>query len=141
MAVEENKAIVRRFYEGLNQRNLAVVDELIAGNFVANLGGLEDIRGPEGVKGNIATFLTAFPDLHRAIEDMVAEGDKVVIRLTVTGTHQGEFAGIAPTGKQVTWAVITINRVVGGKCVETWEVIDMLGLLQQLGAIPAPGQG
>jgi len=141
MSTEENKAIVRRFWEEFNKKNLAVVDELYAANFVFHRAGMEDIRGSEGLKQYLATALTAFPDFHYTVEDMVAEGDKVVVRLTGTGTHQGEFQGIAPTGKQVTLTATQVHRLVGGKFVETWAVADMLGLMQQLGAIPTPGQG
>jgi len=141
MSVEENKAVVRRVWEEVaNQKNLALVDELYAANFVFHRAGMEDIRGPEGLKQLLTTFLTAFPDLHFTIEDLVAEGDKVVDRVTATGTHKGDLMGIAPTGKQVKWTAIHINHIVGGKFVETWDVVDMLGLMQQLGVIPTPGQ-
>lgn len=81
----------------------------------------------------------AFPDLHVTVEDMVAEGDKVVARVTMSGTHKGEFMGIAPTGKQITVGIIEILRIAGGKVVEHWNVVDSLGMMQQLGAVPAPG--
>lgn len=141
MSTEENKAGIRRLYEAFNQKNLAVVDELIASNYVGHIAGLEDMRGPEGVKQSSTPFFTAFPDIHLAVEDMVGEGDKVVTRYTVTGTHQGEFLGVAPTGKQATFTGMSMARIEGGKTVEEWEVWDMLGLMQQLGAIPTPGQG
>ena len=142
MSVEENKAVVRRYIEGvINKKNLAVVDELYDANYVGHLAGMEDIHGPEGLKQAVATFFTAFPDLHCTVEDMVGEGDKVVCRFTGRGTHQGEFQGVAPTGKQATLTGIVISRIVSGKIVEEWEVIDMLGMMQQLGAIPTPGQG
>lgn len=80
--------------------------------------------------------MSAFPDLHLTIDDMVAERDKVVARVRWTGTHQGDYRGIAPTGKQVTFTAITIYRIVGGKVVEVWEEGDSLGLMQQLGIIP-----
>jgi len=85
-------------------------------------------------------YLTAFPDLHFTVEDFIAEGDKVVARLTVRGTQQGIFMGIPPTGKHATVTAIDINRMAGGKSVEHWLNMDTLGLLQQLGVIPAPGQ-
>jgi len=141
MSIEENKALVRRYMDDLNKRNLAVIDELYDVNYMGHVAGMEDLHGPEEMKQMMTGFLIAFPDLHRAIEDMVAEGDKVVVRLTVTGTHKGDFQGIAPTGKQATVTVIAILRIVGGKIVETWELIDMLGVMQQIGAIPTPGQG
>jgi predicted ester cyclase len=82
----------------------------------------------------------AFPDIHETIEDMLAEGDRVVTRSTWRGTHQGAFLGIAPTGKQVSVTGIDISRVASGKFVEHWQAADNLGLLQQLGVIPVPGQ-
>ena len=141
MTTEENKAIVRRYIEEvINKRNLAAVVELYDTNYVGHLAGMEDIRGPEGLKQAVATFFTAFPDLHCTVEDMVAEGDKVVCRFTGRGTHKGEFLGIAATDKQATLTGIVISRIEGGKIVEEWEVIDNLGVMQQLGAIPTPGQ-
>jgi predicted ester cyclase len=85
-------------------------------------------------------YLTAFPDLHFTIEDIIAEGDTVVVRQTARGTHQGDLMGIPPTGKQVSGTGITITRVVNGKAVEDWFNGDDLGLLQQLGVVPVPGQ-
>jgi predicted ester cyclase len=82
---------------------------------------------------------TAFPDLHFTIEDQIAEGDKVVNRVTARGTHLGDFRGIPPTGKQVTVAGITIDRIAGGKLVESWTSWDFLGILQQLGVVPKLG--
>jgi predicted ester cyclase len=85
-------------------------------------------------------FYTAFPDMHYTVEDLIAEGDKVVCRWTVRATHQGEFMGVPATGKVVTWTGISITRFAGGKDVEDWESFDMLGLMQQLGAIPQMAQ-
>src|SRR5205823_14624824 len=96
--------------------------------------------GIEGSKQFIAMYLTAFPDVHFTVEDIIAEGDKVVTRLTVRGTQQGAFMGIPATGKQTTSTGIDINRIVDGKSVEHWLEMDTLGLLQQLGAVPAPGK-
>jgi len=79
----------------------------------------------------------AFPDLHYTIEDMIAEGDKVVVRLTFSGTHRGEFMGVAPTNKRVTTTAIFIQRIVSGKLVEEWSNADLLGFFQQLGVIPS----
>ena len=137
MSIEENKAIARREGEEYNKRNVAIVDELCASNYVKHAAGGQEIRGPEGAKQFLTMLLTAFPDFHITIEDMVAEGDRVVTRLTFTGTHQGDLMGIAPTGKQVMWTAINIHRIVGGKFVETWQEGDALGLMQQLGAIPS----
>ncbi len=142
MSVEENKAILRRGYEEIhNKGNLAAVDELIATNFVDHdplNAGLPP--GPQGVKEGFAMLRAAFPDLHVTVEDMIAEGDKVVARLTMRGTHKGELMGIPATGKQIAVAVIDIIRFAGGKGVEHWNVIDNLGMMQQLGVVPPPGQ-
>ena len=86
-------------------------------------------------------FYAAFPDLHHTVEDQVAEGDTVVTRMTLRGTHHGEFRGIAPTGKPIVVSLIGIDRFENGKFAEQWSQLDTLGLLQQLGVIPAPGQG
>jgi steroid delta-isomerase-like uncharacterized protein len=89
----------------------------------------------------VTMFLSAFPDLHWTIEDAVAEGNKVVLRLTARGTHRGAFQGIPPTGKQVTVTGIIISRLADGKIAEEWANRDVLGLLQQLGVVPVPGLG
>ena len=137
---EENKAKMRRLIdEGFNQGNLGVVDELIAPDAVDH--NLPPGIGPgaEGLKQLITMFRTAFPDMHLATEDVIAEGDKVVARSTIRGTHKGEFMGIAPTGKQVTISGIDIVRSEGGKMVEHWGLTDDMGMMQQLGVIPEQG--
>ena len=140
MSTEENRAINRRAYEeGLNQRNLAVFDELCAPDFVAHRFS-RTIEGLESYKQFLSMYLTAFPDLYFTIEDEIAEGDKVVARNTWSGTHKGDFMGIPPTGKQVTVTGITIARFANGKGVEIWLDADELGMMQQLGVIPALGQ-
>ena len=141
MSTEQNKALIRRFYEEvLNKKNTAVIDELLDPNQVNHSlppGMPADL---EGSKQFIGMFLTGFPDLHFTVEDMIAEGDTVVARLTARGTHQGAFMGIPPTGKHVTVTAIDISRMAGGKSVEHWIEMDTLGMMQQLGVIPAPGQ-
>ena len=141
MSTEENKAIVRRVYEEIiNQGNWAVVDELTSPNYVAHDPGFpQTVRGPEGLKQYFTVFRTAFPDTHITIEDMVAEGDTIAVRHTYRGTHQGDLMGMPPTGKQVTVTGIVIHRIANGKFVESWVNADNLGLMQQLGVIPAPG--
>ena len=126
MSIEENKAIVRRWVEELNQKNLAVVDELFASNYVGHVAGMEDVRGREAHKQALAAGFTAFPDHHFTVEDMIGEGDKVVTRVTGTGTQQGEFQGVAPTGKQATMKGMVMHRIEGGKIVEEWEVWTVL---------------
>jgi steroid delta-isomerase-like uncharacterized protein len=142
MATEEhNKTVVRRFYEGLNTRNLAVIDELIAPDFVDHSAPPGHLPGPQGMHQTVTMFLSAFPDLHWTIEDAVAEGNKVVLRLTARGTHRGAFQGIPPTGKQVTVTGLIISRLADGKIAEEWANRDVLGLLQQLGVVAVPGLG
>ena len=141
MSTEENKAVLRRnCEEAFNKGDLAVADENIAPNYVYHGSGGQEFKGPEGFKQFITMLRTAFPDLHLTVEDMVAEGDKVAHRLTIRGTHKGEFMGIAATGKQATTTAITISRFAGGKEVEAWSSLDLLGIMQQLGAAPTIGQ-
>ena len=137
---EQNKIIVRRAIEEVyNEGKLDVVDELVSGDFVAHVSSSpEDIHGPTGMKQFVASLREGFPDLHITIEDQIAEGDKVVTRWTVRGTHTGPFQGIPATGKQATMSGIEIDRVVDGKAIECWTSADDLGLLQQLGVVPTP---
>jgi steroid delta-isomerase-like uncharacterized protein len=141
MSIEENKAIVSRATEEIfNKNNLAVVDELYATNFVSHGSDIPGVTPDrEGYKQFVTMSRTALPDFHTTIEDMIAEGDKVVQRFTAHGTHKGEFMGIPPTGKQVTITGIAIDRIAGGKIVENWVNIDMLGMMVQLGVVPPPG--
>jgi len=129
---------LRRTYEAVNQKNLTAFFELFAPDFVLHNGSMI-IQGLEAFKQVEAMLLTALPDIHYTVEDLIAEGDKVVARATLSGTQQGTFMGIPPTGKHVTIGGIDINRFVGGKSVEHWVEMDTLGLMQQLGVIPPPG--
>jgi len=136
MSVEENKALVRRGIEALNTRNWALVSELIAPNFLDHNPLPDQVPGVEGLKrSRTALHTDAFPDLKNTIEDVIAEGDKVVVRLTVSGTRRGEFTGIAPTNKRVSWTTIIIYRIVGGKLAERCTNTDTLGMMQQLGVV------
>ena len=136
MSTEENKALVRRWIEEDNRRNLAGVEELLARDYVWHgTGGFPDMD-LAGLKQLETAFWTAFPDMHATVENLIAEGDKVAYRFTIRGTHQGEFMGVPATGKVVTVTGIYISRIAGGKVVEDWESFDALGLMQQLGAIP-----
>jgi steroid delta-isomerase-like uncharacterized protein len=140
---EESKAVARRWFEDLfNAGNLEVADEIIAADHVNHDPTLPDIPpGPEGQKQVVNLYVGAFTNAHISIEDQLAEGDRVATRWTGSGTHQGEFMGVAPTGNQVTVTGITINRVSGGKIAESWTNYDALGMMQQIGAVPEPGQG
>ena len=142
MSTEQNKALIRRlFEEGFNQNQPDVFDELIAPNFVIYDAPPGMQHGREGFRQVVAMFRTAFPDLHVTFEEEFADGDVVIHRGCITGTHQGEFQGIPPTGKQVKMKTLDIWRVANGKAVENWVQMDMLGLMRQLGVIPAPAQG
>jgi len=117
MSTEDNKANVRRGYEALNQRNVAVFDELLTPDIVFHTASTT-IQGLAAYKQFLSMLFTAFPDLQFTIEDMIAEGDFVVVRHTTRGTHQGNFRGIPPTGKQVSGTGMFIDRIVHGKAVE-----------------------
>ncbi|HET6444355.1 MAG TPA: ester cyclase [candidate division Zixibacteria bacterium] len=139
---EENKAIVRRFYEEFaNQGIQSVAEELVASDFVDhNPPSPEFPPGLEGLKQVFAMFLVAFPDMNLTVEDQIAEGDKVVTRLTTRGTHKGEFMGIPPTGKTMTIGLIDIFRIEGGQLAEHWGESDTMGMMQQLGLGQSPGE-
>ena len=138
MSTEANKALVRRFYaEGVH--NPALFDELLASTYVLHLPGSPPIAGIEPAKQLMTSYTAAFPDLRLTTEDMVAEGDRVAIRNTWRGTHQGVFRGLPSTGKHVTFTGTDIVRFVGGKIAEQWADLDALGLMQQLGGIPVTG--
>ena len=141
MSTEQNKALAYRYYAEFNKQTyLALFDEVCAPDLVwhdAPPGISPDLAG---MKQMHTALLTAFPDLHATVDDLVAEGDKVVVRATLRGTHQGEFMGIPPTGKEVTVRGIAICRFVGGKEVEHWGLASELSLLQQLGAVPQLAQ-
>ena len=136
---ETNKAISRRVIEEIfNEGKLEIADELIAPDFVGYDPALpEPMRGPDGVKQQAAGYRAAFSDMRLTIEDDIAEGDRVVTRWTARGTHDGELFGIQPTGKETTVTGVSIDRIIDGRLVETWNNWDTLGLLQQLGAVPA----
>lgn len=136
---EENKAIMRRIFEEVfNEGNLDLLDELVAPEFV-NHAAPGAPRGPEPVKQLVAMLRNAFPDQHISIEDMIAEDDKVVMRNTYSGTHEGTFMGIPPTGKRFNQNQVHILRFADGKVVEHWAVRDDLTQMQQLGVISMPG--
>ena len=135
---EDNKALVRRYLEEtVNAGNVAAIDELTAVDYVGHMTGVPPFDRAMH-KQLLVSFRSAFPDQHVTIEELISEGDKVVNRSTYTGTHRGEFQGIAPTGKQFTISGINMSRITNGKVVEDWTVLDMLGMLQQMGAIPSP---
>jgi len=141
MSTEQNKALVRQLVEEFfNRGNTGLADTLLAPDFVEREELPPGIpRDREGVKQLAALFRSAFPDFNVTIDDLVAEGDKVVLRATWSGTQKGEFMGVPPTGKRVSFGVIDILRIADGKFVEHWGQMDSMGMMQQLGAVPAPG--
>jgi steroid delta-isomerase-like uncharacterized protein len=141
VGTEANKAIVRRFIdEVFNEGKLAAIAEVVDRGYIMH-GTTPEVRGQQGMQEFVTTYRTALPDYHCTIEDQVAEGDKVVTRWTVRGTQRGELDGIPPTGKPVTLAGIVIDRIANGRMAETWQQADVLGMMQQLGLIPAPAAG
>jgi steroid delta-isomerase-like uncharacterized protein len=141
VSTEENKATFRRYVEAVgNAGNLDLADDVFDRYLAHQPDGSVLERGPEDVKRFMGEFRSAFPDFHSTIEDQIAEGDRVVTRWRMRGTHQGEFRGIAPTGKELDITGIGIFRFSDGKVVESWDNFDQLGMMRQLGAIPAPEQ-
>jgi steroid delta-isomerase-like uncharacterized protein len=137
MSAEENKALVRRFVEEFwNEGNEVTADELMAVDAEIHMPTGE-VVDPDGLKGFAATFREAFPDWHSTFEELVAEGDRVAERWTGRGTHLGELQGIPPTGKRVEAPGSVFYRIVGGKIVEFRGQLDMMRIMQQLGAIPS----
>jgi steroid delta-isomerase-like uncharacterized protein len=136
-----NNAAVRRFCDASNTGDAELIsntiDELVESDAVIRTPLPLEATGAELLKEVFAGLHRAYPDLHITIEDLIEEGDKLVSRNTVTGTHQGEYMGIAPTGKAVTYNEIFIFRFAGGRIAETWGVVDVLSQMKQLGAIPA----
>ena len=142
MSTEQNKAAVRRLWEGFNAHNLDVWDEVCTPNYINHDPGLPVPDADlQTIKQIIGGLQAAFPDMTSSEEDLIAEGDKVVVRMTFRATHKGEFMGVAASGKAVTFSGIFIDRLTGGKIAEQWVVFDVMGLMTQIGGVPAPGQG
>jgi steroid delta-isomerase-like uncharacterized protein len=139
---KENKTIIRRLYEEVwNQRKLGVVDELLSASHALNDPNNPGSQvGPALYKQRVVELTTALPDLCFTIEDTIAEGEKVVACWTFSGTHQGEYLGIPATGKKISVEGITIHHIKDGKILDSYTRWDALGLMRQLGAIPAQGR-
>ena len=137
--VAANKALFKRFHDAANTGDIEVlaktIDELVAPDAVIRTPLPIDATGAELLKQVWAMLLRVYPDIHLTVEDLIAEGDKVVARNTVTGTHQGEFMGVAPTGNSVTYNEIFIFRFADGRVVETWGVVDVYAQMKQIGVI------
>ena len=142
MSSEENKAIVRRFMDGYNNRNMDIFEELVATDYFDHVF---EQKGRDNLKQLFTMAFEAFPDWYEAIEDIIAEGDRVWVRVKATGTHTGEWnlfgALLPPTGKKITLNMVFIWRIADGKLVEGWEVDADLGFLKQLGVIEYTEKG
>jgi steroid delta-isomerase-like uncharacterized protein len=132
----DNKILMRRFVDSLNNGPPSALEEFIAADYVYHNPALPDVKDFATLRQFNAMTGAAFPDLHFTIEDLIAEGDKIVYRYSATGTHKGTLSGIEATGKTVTITGMVISRIVNGKIQEDWEQTDMLGLMQQLGVVP-----
>lgn len=141
MSTEQNKSIVSRWMDELfNKGNMSINDEIVSPNYLNNDPNLpEENRSRDGFKQFVSTVRSAFPDFQLSCLDQIAEGDRVVTRFSLSGTHKGEFMGIATTNRQSQLTGISIERLTKGKIVETWVNWDALGMMQQLGVIPPPG--
>ena len=137
---EQNKQLVRQFFELLDRHDADRVGQLLvsSSNYTFHIGGISCPLGWNEHKRLLAGVTNAFPDLHHEIVDMVAEGDKVAVRLNVTGTHKGEFQGIAPTGKRLSLDEMGFITIIDGKITEGWISADTIRLMQQIGALPPP---
>jgi len=138
MSLEENKAIVRKMFEAINKQNLALLNELMAPDFVLHMHA-QQTQGWKVNKQVVEDEIKSFPDLHVTIEDIIAEGDKVCVRLQETGTHRGKYHGLAPTGNKLSYTVVAIWRIVERKIVEGWIAYDQMDFLKQLGVIEWKG--
>jgi len=138
MSLEQNKSLVRRFADRINARDLDGALALIGPAYVEHAARPGMPQGVDAVRAWFTLLWASFPDTQATIHDMIAEGDKVVIRMSAEGTHQGPFMGMPPTGKRLITTFIDIHRIVDGKIVEHWNETDTLGMLQQLGLVPPP---
>ena len=140
---ERNKAIVHRWFDEVwNEGREATIDELFSGAGVAHgLGDSDlDVRGPAEFKPFVANIRGSIPDVHIRVEDILAEDDRVAVRITLEGTHAGNGLGVPPTGRKVRIQGVVIVRIVDGQIVEGWNSYDQLGLLRQIGALPGTGE-
>jgi len=138
MSIEQNKALVRKFADCIDTKDLDAALTLLSPNFVDHTPPAGLPPGIEGIRMFFTMQFAAFPDGRLNVQDTIAEGDKVVCRTSGEGTHQGMFLGMAPTGKHITWSFIEIWRIRDGKLAEHWVEADMMSVMQQLGVLPPP---
>lgn len=141
MSAEQNKAIVRRFFRAFEANDETALKELLASDLVAYSHGTPGPQNREVHLEGIRMTNAAFSDSQFVIEELIAEGDKVASRTTWRATHTGDFMGHPPTGKEVEVSGMTVEHIKDGKIVERWVSLDQLGLMQQLGLVPLPGEG
>ena len=139
MSIEQNKMIARRFYEVFNAGNLDGLGEIVAADVVDHNPAPGQGPGLAGLQQVLGMFRTGFPDMQVTVEDLVAEGDRVLVRNRAQGTHNGAFLGIPPTGKPVDFAAMDLYRMADGKIVEAWHLEDLLTMMMQVGAMQPPG--
>ena len=137
MSLERNKTIVLGFIKAYNERKLDLIDDFVSPDYIDHDKNI----GREGLKQLIAMGITAFPDWLETVEDVIAEGDKVWVRLTYTGTHKGAFMGLPPTGKKINSKAVDIYRIENGKLAEYWNVTDNINIFKQIGAIEVTEKG
>lgn len=138
MSTEQNKALARRFGELINAHDADGAFALCSPSFIDHALPPGTPPGVESSRQFFKMQFAAFPDLNGSVTEIIAEGDRVVVRMAVEGTHKGAFMGIPPTGKHVKWGLISIQRIADGKIAEHWSEMDTMGLMQQLGVIPPP---
>ncbi len=133
--IERNKAVLRRFIEEMDRGNLDIVDEILTPDYICHLQGGAVTLDREAHKTSLEAFYTAFPDYHHRIEDLIAEGDKVVLRVTDLATHDLDFQGLPATGKKISISAMYICRFVDGRIAEAWMEADLLGFYRQIGVL------
>lgn len=136
--VEQNEAVVRQVLELIDERKLDEAFELYAIDYIYHGPAGQELRGRDSIRGLWEIWLAGFPDLHATVEDMISEGDKVVLRWRIDGTHKGEFLSIPPSNEKITIGLTEIFRISNGQLVEAWDRYDGLSLMQQIGAISMP---
>jgi predicted ester cyclase len=139
MSLQAHTALIHRLLEESDSHKGQLPQELFAPDYVYHFPGSPEPLPFQGHVQMARMFYAAFPDLRHTVEDQIAEGDKVVTRITIRGTHQGELMGIPPTGRQIAVSALSIDRISDGKIAEEWVNSDVLGMLQQLGVAPAQG--
>lgn len=137
---EKNKAVMRRIYDEIwNQGNFEVLDEIVSADYVGHIPTPPEApTGREGLRWLIQMYRSAFPDINVQVDDQIAEGEKVLTRITIQGTHQGQFMNIPPTNKKIKVTALVVTRFRNGQNIEGWAELDRFGMMQQLGFIPMP---